>query len=99
MRGFQAMNGHTNAKTTQDMQLPVLPDPEMNHKLTQQQQQLQLARDAPQQEVAANLAGGADANIGREAAQKSQQAADSVTSTADNAARSAAEQLNTAASG
>lgn len=107
VRGFQAMNAQTNARGTQDMQLPVLPDPEMNQKLAQQQQQQQ----QPQQEApaatkdpatvatmaAAAVADVADSALVQGAAQTVQQAADTVTTVASDATNAVAAQVNAAA--
>ena len=54
VQGFQAMNAHSIATGTQEVQLPVLPDPAMNLKLTQQQQQQQ-QQQKPQEQLPQQL--------------------------------------------
>ena len=55
VQGFQAMNAHSTTAGTQEVQLPVLPDPAMNLKLTQQQQQQQQQQQKPQEQLPQQL--------------------------------------------
>ncbi len=103
VRGFKAMNSQMNARGTQDMQLPVLPDPEMNHRLTQQQQQHQqevptaTKAAAAATQAAAAVAGVVDNSVVQGDAQTVQQAVENVATTATDATNAVAAQVNAAA--
>ena len=84
VQGFQAMNANNIAMGTQEMQLPVLPDPAMNLKLTQQQQQQQLPQQVPVTKLLPDVE--SDSNLVQAGAEKVQHIAEGVADSVSNVA-------------